>query len=305
MTIEYLTPRIIGRSGTSRHTRHTNGITPRSALGMSAYISNRSLVVSAAAYASGKDVYSNLDGNKVRPPRKRHEDLIHAEISAPGGAPDWCFSRELVWNKVEAQERRKDSQLARDLIGALQRELTTEQQIAFMREFVQESFTSQGMICDWAIHSSPASDGGKNPHAHMLLTMRRIDGDGFHRLKATEWNRKEMNQRWRDNWETLTLKYLRANGVDSDFGMKSYAARGIDKVPQKKMGYKIDRLERDGVPTEVGNHNRRVRHRNAVAAIEAAYEPPGAEQVVRHAQFAELGDAAPSRQRERGAARDR
>jgi hypothetical protein len=59
--------------------------------------------------------------------------VVHAEILTPADAPDWCRDRETLWNTVEACERRKDAQLARDLVFALPRELEPAECIALGR----------------------------------------------------------------------------------------------------------------------------------------------------------------------------
>jgi len=60
-----------------------------------------------------------------------------SEILAPQGAPEWVYDRNELWNAVEAAERRKDAQLAREIEIGLPIELTREQQIDVVREFAQ------------------------------------------------------------------------------------------------------------------------------------------------------------------------
>ena len=40
--------------------------------------------------------------------------LSMLEILLPDGAPDWMADRQKLWNAVEAAEKRKDAQLARE-----------------------------------------------------------------------------------------------------------------------------------------------------------------------------------------------
>ena len=37
------------------------------------------------------------------------------------------------------------------------------------------------------------------PHAHVMLTMRAVDENGFG-PKVRDWNRTEMVERWRERW---------------------------------------------------------------------------------------------------------
>jgi hypothetical protein len=49
----------------------------------------------------------------------RKSKVAHCEILAPQDAPVWVFDREELWNQVEATEKRRDSQVAREINVAL------------------------------------------------------------------------------------------------------------------------------------------------------------------------------------------
>ena len=72
---------------------------------------------------------------------------------------------------MEEVETAKDSRLAREFIVALPIELSREEQIELLQEFIIEQFVSDGMCADAAIHDTD----GHNPHAHILLTVRPLD----------------------------------------------------------------------------------------------------------------------------------
>ena len=115
--------------------------------------------------------------------RKAH--VAHSEIIAPDGAPEWVFDRERLWNQVEGVEVRSNSQVAREIRLTLPRELSRDQQISMVREWIKTEYVSQGMVADFAIHSPPASDGGEQPHAHIMLTMRHLDAAGPNGFPST------------------------------------------------------------------------------------------------------------------------
>ncbi len=99
-----------------------------------------------------------------------------------------------MWNAVERAEVRVDAQLAREVELTLPRELTADQQIALVRAYVRENFTDQGMVADVSIHAPKAVDGKAQPHAHILLGLRRLDpttDTGFSKLKERDWNERE------------------------------------------------------------------------------------------------------------------
>ena len=49
--------------------------------------------------------------------------------------------------------------------------------IELVEKYATDQFVSDGMVADIAIHDSDAADGDKNVHAHIMLTMRRLETD--------------------------------------------------------------------------------------------------------------------------------
>lgn len=221
-------------------------------------------VVAAAAYRSGEVLYDGRVGKTFDYSRK--EDVLHTEIMAPIGAPAWVSDRAALWNKVEASEKRKDAQLARSIIAALPRELDKEQNLALLRGYIQETFVTKGMIADLALHESDAGDGSKNPHAHILLTLRPLEDEGFGK-KNRDWNRVQTLNGWRHAWEVHTNQYLELAGRTERVSLKSFKEQGINKHPQVHLGEDAGNLEKRGIETRRGNHNRKVQHENALIEI--------------------------------------
>ena len=77
-------------------------------------------------------------------------------------------------------ETAKDSRLAREFVVALPIELSREEQVELLQEFIREQFVSDGMCADAAIHDTD----GHNPHAHILLTVRPLDERGKWQYKT-------------------------------------------------------------------------------------------------------------------------
>ena len=114
------------------------------------------------------------------------DGIVHREILLPEGAPARWLDRGTLWNEVEAGEKRKDAQLARDIEISLPRELAQAEAIRLVRDFVREQFVARGMVADLNVHWTQAADGALQPHAHVMLTMRRLEpvlragGNGGH-----------------------------------------------------------------------------------------------------------------------------
>lgn len=173
------------------------------------------------------------------------QDVASAEILLPENAPAWMADREKLWNAVEANEKRKDAQLAREFNFALPRELTLEQNIELAREFVKDTFVKQGMVADLCVHNDKLPDGQLHPHAHVMLTMREVTQDGFGQ-KVRAWNDKAMLLNWREQWAEVANKYLALNGHDLRIDHRTLTEQGITLEPQHKIGAAVakDRLVR-------------------------------------------------------------
>ena len=119
----------------------------------------------------------------------------------------------VLWNRVEASEKRYDAQLTREMIIAIRRELDRDNQIALVREYAQTTFVDRGMIADINLHHLD----GDNPHAHVMLTMRelKIDEQGIVSFgnKDRTWNDKKLIEIQKKEWEILTNQYLDRAGT--------------------------------------------------------------------------------------------
>ena len=222
--------------------------------------SGRSAVASAA-YRSGDRLTNERDG--VTHDYERRRGVEHSEIMAPADAPDWAHDRSRLWNTVEATEKRKDAQLAREIEFSLPRELSADQRRELVQEFVGREFVSRGMVADVAIHSPLAADGAEQPHVHVMLTMRELRPDGFG-AKVREWNDKAVLEQWRESWATTQNLALERAGIEQRVDHRSLADQGLDREPTLHLGSAAHELEQRGQPTEIGDHNRGVVERNSL-----------------------------------------
>ncbi|WP_205961479.1 MobQ family relaxase, partial [Paracoccus endophyticus] len=114
-------------------------------------------------------------------------------------APEWVHDRSKLWNRVEVAETRKNSQLAREVRVALPAELSHEARVELVRDFCQRSFVDRGMVADIALHAPGLTGDERNHHAHILLTTREIDAEGF-TTKNRDWNAVAVLEDWREAW---------------------------------------------------------------------------------------------------------
>jgi len=200
--------------------------------------------VAAAAYRAGDKLYDSRTGEFYDYGRK--QGVLESAIIAPENAPDWVNDREELWNRAELAEKRKDGQPAREVRLALPSELTDEQRADLVFDYCRDAFVKNGMIADISIHRPDSHGDDRNHHAHILLTMREIEGEEFAGKKQRAWNSEEMLQGWREQWAEYQNNALEAAGLDIRVDHRSLSDQGItDRLPQEHRG-KGEHMERDG-----------------------------------------------------------
>lgn len=186
--------------------------------------------VAAAAYRSAQKIENQYTG--VTEDYTQKNWVEYSETMLPENAPDAFRDRAILWNSVETTEKGRNARLAREIEVALPLELSMEENIRLVRAFVQDSFVSDGMIADINVHNPPVTDiDGKpvdgagnrayrhedmifrNPHAHIMLTLRPLDETGRWMPKAQKeyvckkgrqtaaFTAEEFQQKKADGWQ--------------------------------------------------------------------------------------------------------
>ncbi len=189
------------------------------------------------------------------------EPPAYEEIMLPDDAPRWigalvrintvAKASETIWNKITMEER-ANGQLAREITVALPVELSSEQNIALMQDFVKRHIVAMGVVADWVFH-----DWDGNPHARLLHTIRPVVEDGFgrktivvrdehgHALRRGERNQlvyraviggKNEFLELRKFWGDVVNRHLAAAGHAARIDMRSYKEQGIDMEPTVHVG---------------------------------------------------------------------
>lgn len=145
----------------------------------------------------------------------RH-DVVFSEVLLPKNSDPAFLDRSILWNAVEAAEKRVDAQLCKDVVLALPKELNREQQIELTRRFVHTHFVENGLPADIAIHDH----GDGNPHAHILIPTRRLEGKQFSKYKARDLNPTFAkgfiveNDYWGELWREMQNNYFIEQNLD-------------------------------------------------------------------------------------------
>ena len=133
---------------------------------------NGSSAVASAAYRSASELHDDRLGRDHDFTNKA--GVVHSEILLPESAPERLNDRATLWNEVEAGEKRKDAQLAREVEFSIPRELDQKEGIRLAREFVEKRFAECGMIADLNVHWDMGKDGQPKPHGTAKLPREHL-----------------------------------------------------------------------------------------------------------------------------------
>ena len=215
---------------------------------------NGSSAVASAAYRSASELHDDrLDRNHDF---SNKAGVIHSEVMLPEGAPERLNDRSTLWNEVEAGEKRKDAQLAREVEFSIPREMNEKQGVQLARDFVKKQFVDRGMVADLNVHWDKAKDGSPKPHAHVMLAMRDVGPEGFGK-KNRDWNSTELLKDWRGAWSAHVNERMAELGLGGRIDHRSYEAQGIELEPQHKIGPAASRRPEQGLEAErIEDHTR-------------------------------------------------
>lgn len=252
--------------------------------------------VAAAAYASAGKLQSEYDG-QIRDFEKK-SGVLYSEIMLPEGANEEFYNREKLWNAVEKAETAENARLAKELVIALPHELTLEQNIDVVERFAKRFVHDYGVGVDFSIHGGAKENGGKNDHAHVLITNRAfdksgelakfkerkeyardkdgnkipvLDKDGNQKIGARGrkmWkrvtvqdnplNKQENLEKWRADLAYEINMALSRAGIDETVDHRSYARQGVDRVPQYKEGPAATAMRLRGKLTKIARMNEQI-----------------------------------------------
>ena len=157
----------------------------------------------------------------------------------PAGADARFADCAVLWNAAEAAERRKDAQVAREIVLALpaDRVLSTEDRIELARSFAAAHFVAKGLAVQLDVHA-PHQERGEgegafaegtggdhtNWHAHLLITTRRLEGEQLSAKKARDLDPQVRQagtramvsdgEAWGETWRAHQDRYFLEHGIE-------------------------------------------------------------------------------------------
>lgn len=171
-----------------------------------------------------------------------------------GNMPSWAEHDPSTFWKAADQHERANGSPYREWVIALPRELTAEQRVELIKDFVKEEIGDKYPY-QLAIHNPKAMDGGEQPHCHLMFNERRQDGiqrdpDQYFKRANTKnpekggckkdntgidhATRKGQIKELRQRWEEKCNQHLERAGSKERIDMRSYREQGIEKTPERK-----------------------------------------------------------------------
>jgi len=238
----------------------------------------------SAAYRSGEKIHDPKTGQTFDYTRKQRVD---ANLLI-----GWEGSVAELWQAVELAESRKDAKLADEHEVSMPACMSVKHRAQLARKIAQvlaaeygaDSGTDAPVMC--SIHNLHPPAAGENrtdnPHAHILIATRAADPTTATGLSAEKlpchWSKAKRDKHGLEfesqSARCTRLRKLIADTINTELMLKgydldanwvdprSYAEQGLDKQPQKHMGPARTAMERRGMATDMGNHNRKVVYLN-------------------------------------------
>lgn len=209
--------------------------------------------VRSAAYNGREEIAAERTGEVFY---FRHRDAPeHHAVLLPEGAAERFGEARVLWNAAEAAERRKDAQVAREIVLALpaNADVSTEDRIALARSFAETHFVSKGLAVQLDVHAPHEGDAESeraNWHAHLLITTRRLEGEQFSAKKARDLDPEVRlaggrplvsdGAVWGELWREHQDQYFREHGIETRVDARAtHAQEHIGPVRMRVAGAEI------------------------------------------------------------------
>jgi hypothetical protein len=214
----------------------------------------------AAAYRTGTVVIDERQGLIHDYSRKGGVD--HVSRHYPEGVAD--MGTDELWNRAELAEKKKNANVARELLIALPHELQPFQRRELAEVISGKLVGRFHVAVESSVHLPDKEGDQRNHHAHILFTTRVMDSDGKlgdkTRALDERYGRGPKEIEWiREMVEIETNLSLEAAGLDVRVDRRSLeqqqaaafaagdleAANALDREPQAHEGPRVTQIRRE------------------------------------------------------------
>jgi hypothetical protein len=220
-------------------------------------------VTAAVGYRTASKITDDRTGETFDYSRKRGvefaENILPESVDTP-------YTTEELWNAAETAEKRKDGIVGREYVVAIPAELDPENRKKLAVTFANHLVSKYGIAANVAVHEPSRKGDSRNFHAHIMTSTRELTPEGFGKktrildCKATS---KTEIEALRAVWAEMANQALEKAKSERRIDPRSFAERGLERLPEVHMGPTATALERKGKETRLGNLNREIREHNA------------------------------------------
>lgn len=177
--------------------------------------------------AGARSAYQNCRDYGAERWSEKADEFVHSEVMLPDGAPGDFADATVLWEAVEAGEKRKDAQISRTFDIAIPHEVPEHLRNDFARDILRPYIEDYGFALEWTRHKADhvfsAEDPAElrhlteNDHIHVQMTMRPLGLDGFGK-KDRDFNIKMKTGNGRDERERIADRmnaFFDRNGIDA------------------------------------------------------------------------------------------
>jgi hypothetical protein len=189
-----------------------------------------------------------LRQDKYKTHSAKSEKLEH---TSHGNMPQWANDDPSFFWKMADEHERKNGSVYREHILTLPRELTQEQRLELVKDWIRSEIGDKHPYT-FAIHNPLALDGKEQPHCHLMFCERELDGiergaDTFfkrYNAKSPEKGgakkantgldrdtRKQLLKEQRTRWGNLVNKHLERANAPQRVDMRNWRERGLSEKP--------------------------------------------------------------------------
>ena len=190
-----------------------------------------------------------LRQDKYKTHASKSEKLEHKDW---GNLPEWANNDPAFFWKMADEHERKNGSVYREHILTLPRELTQEQRLDLVKDWIKQEVGDKHPYT-YAIHNPLALDGKEQPHCHLMICERELDGvergadTFFKRYNSKDPSkggakksntgldrdvRKQLIKEQRTRWGDMLNKHLERANSPQRVDMRNWRERGLSEKPK-------------------------------------------------------------------------
>lgn len=225
----------------------------------------------------------------------KKEDLV---FSCSGNLPDWANTAGQFWDAAE-KGRQSNGRAYREIRMGLQEELSLEENIALVEEFLKESGIGKNHAFSYAIHDKEAAydSDHRNIHCHLMFSEKTIEkdrplgpdmyfkhyylneqGDPCAGYRADRYYQsRQGNVQMRKQWADIVNRKFQELGIDQEVSEKTLEAQRQDLLAQGRFeeAEQFDRIPAPHLGDAYKNPKIVERIKEKVREIDEQTEYPG------------------------------